>query len=212
MTRTKKTLKAKTFIRVDVEIGEDGEWLIYESKDSFDGWPVDMMSCEEGCLCIDSLPVDSPFYFRLIDRFYNSSCGSASYNPNRGFYDVTLQAKPIPHLPHILGPWFPTSIPEHDFSEDNLVLTSDGVIEIQKGQLLGNADGEISSIQPNDLLSMISKGKTKNSPSFQQVRLSNSKSRPTRAPVGTLIYNNKTDQLEFRGKNGWVKINTEDLK
>lgn len=212
MTRTKKTLKAKTFIKVEVEVGEDGDWLIKESSECYEDWPIDIMSCEEGCFCKDSLPVDSPFYFQLISNRYDQYYGSASYNPNRGFYDVTLQGTPKTNQRLVLGPWFPTTIPEYDFGEDNLVLTSDGVIEIQKGSLLGNIDGELSPIQPNDLLSMISKGKAKNSPSYQQIRLSNSKSRPSRAPIGTLVYNSKTDQLEFRGKNGWVKINTEELK
>jgi hypothetical protein len=92
------------------------------------------------------------------------------------------------------------------------LMTSDAMISLDEDTYVGYKDGHISTLTASELLDQLSKHKVEKSPSFKQVRLSAAAKRPARAVRGTLIYNEKADELEFYGRSGWQRINKEEIK
>ena len=92
----------------------------------------------------------------------------------------------------------------------NAVLTSDGLIILEKDHFLANKGGAIEECSPQDALNILSKYKTPASPSFSRLKLAPSSSRPKKPSKGAVIFNDNTGKLEiFTGKE-WKTINYED--
>lgn len=92
----------------------------------------------------------------------------------------------------------------------NAVLTSDGLIILEKDHFLANKGGAIEECSPKDALNILSKYKTPASPSFSRLKLSPSTSRPKKPSKGAVIFNDNAGKLEiFTGKE-WRTINYED--
>jgi hypothetical protein len=209
-----KILKAKTFIRVLYE--DEVLTFLPHDHEGFEGFEYALMQCQEDCVCQESIAEDLDFYFKLIgqrNKGYTGRCYSDLYDALGGIIDTpTFFDETPPNGLYILTSYCPSSLEDGELYGDNLIHTSDGVVEISKDNFLVNKDGELSSVEPEDVLSIFSKRKVKVSPSFKELRISNSRTRPARAATGTLIYNQTTGQLEFKGKNGWERIITENLK
>ncbi len=209
-----KILKAKTFIKVNWDSLNERVGYLPHDSEGFEGFDFALMHCQNDCVCQESIPTRHDFYFKLVGPNNIGYVGKC-YTENRGelgFYSPLFFESNPPTGNYVLTSYCPSSLDDGELYGDNLIHTSDGVIELEKDNLLVNKNGEITSTTPEDVLSIFSKRKVKISPSYQEVRFSNSRSRPARAAMGTLIYNQRTGQLEFRGKNGWERIITEELK
>jgi len=217
-----KILKSKTFVKVFFE-DNNIAFLDPLETEAFENFDFALMHCQNDCVCEDHIPTDFDFYFKLVGERNKSYTGKGNclepqffLNGDKTskwdiFVDTFFTSTP-PNGHYILASYCPSSLEDGELYGDNLIHTSDGVVEVKKDNFLLNKDGELSSVEPEDVLSIFSKRKVKVSPSFKELRISNSRTRPARAAVGTLIYNQTTGQLEFKGKNGWERIITENLK
>ncbi|MDC0297271.1 hypothetical protein OAK92_01725 [Crocinitomicaceae bacterium] len=209
-----KILKAKTFVKV--EWGSDAERVEYlPTLDMrFKDFDFALMHCQDDCVCEDEIPTDCDFYFKLISQKnaeYLGKCHTDQLD-TLGFTNPSFFTFSPPDGVYVLTSYCPSSLDDGELYGDNLIHTSDGVVEIEQDEFLVNKSGHIASATPEEVLSIFSRRKVNISPSYKELRLSNSRTRPARAAVGTLIYNQNTGQLEFKGKNGWERIITKDIK
>lgn len=149
--------------------------------------------CEE-CACIGFLTKDKDTHILNIEKYVE---GNKIY--------------PESHHRFLITSYFPSNnFFNHSFERS--VLTSDGVITLDKNQFIGVKDGLIEELDVKEVLDILSSAKTEKSPSYKQVRLQSVRTRPARPTRGTIIYNELADEFEVYGKNGWRKINTEEIQ
>lgn len=113
----------------------------------------------------------------------------------------------------LLVPNIPTSPNVSDFYGDGMIFTSDGVLQLEEGDFITCVKGEITKVNRNEVLEMLSKGKeVSQSPSYKKVRVSPVTTRPKKPKpsVGTVIFNKNTGNLEVFTKDGWKGLKYAD--
>ena len=173
------------------------------------------------CCITQSIGIEERFFFNMT--FYHNKkqqeeCAGIGYITkvdNVFVFNIEKiiagnKLYPESHHKFLITTYFPS---QNFFTSDfnRSILTSDGVITLEDDQLIGVRDGNIEELDVSEVLTMLSKGKIEKSPLYRQVRIQSSRTRPSRPVKGTIIYNEVSDEFEVYGKNGWRKINTENI-
>lgn len=165
-------------------------------------------------------PIETRFFFKML-RFHNKipsgTCGAFGFLQKNGDQVELVVEKVIQgnrFFPELQEKFLVSSFsPPQDFFNDYFdrsILTSDGVITLSDNQFVGVKDGLIEELDVQEVLDIISKGKTEKSPLYKQVRLQSLRKRPARPARGTIIYNEVADEFEVYGKNGWRTLKSEE--
>lgn len=143
---------------------------------------------EEQCDCIGHLSKDGEIFVLNIDKIIN---GNRIYPEN--------------HHRFLITSYFPTN----NFFNENFsrsILTSDGVITLEQDQFIGVKDGLIEELDVQEVLDIISTGKSDTSPLFSSLRLNPVSKRPARPRKGTIIYNKNNNTLEIYNGQEWIAV------
>lgn len=90
------------------------------------------------------------------------------------------------------------------------ILTADGMLTLEKDTFIGFKDGRIDTLNADELLSQLSKGKSERSPYFSRVEFSPLQKRPSKPTKGTMIYNEISKGLELFDGKSWRKVQLEE--
>lgn len=96
-------------------------------------------------------------------------------------------------------------LPNHSCS----ILTSDALLVLEKESFIGFKNGHIDILGPEEVLEQLSSHVARNSPSFEQVHVEPTSSRPRTPRRGTLIFNKLTSTLELFNGESWKTVQTE---
>ncbi len=168
-------------------------------------------------MCVTKSVKDGEKFFFTLKRFYKrKEVDSSSYI---GFLKTQNEKKllvteklvsgngisPEENQKFLIYPYFP----EQNFFNSQFsrsILTSDGVVCLEDDQFIGVRDGLIEELDVQEVLEIISKGKTETSPLFSSLRLNPVTKRPARPRKGTLIYNKNNDKIEVYNGQEWIEL------
>lgn len=174
-------------------------------------------SCTDDSHCITkTVALEERFFFSII-RYFNKRqderCDCIGYLTKNGEKFVINIERiisgnkiyPEGHHRFLIVPLCPDKLFfNSDFERS--ILTSDGVITLEQNQFIGVRDGLIEELDAEEVLEIISKGKTETSPLYSSLRLNPVTKRPSRPRKGTVIYNKNNDKLELYNGQEWIEI------
>ena len=177
---------------------------------------ISTVNNEKLCLSKVAKP-NEEFFFKMTGYKYNSAVswmfGAATikkHGDQTEFIITKEMQKSWRGGKMVISPYVP-SLSDLIVYFDNCLLTSEGLISLNEGDFLGCVNNDIENLTVKQLLTRFSKEKTETSPSYKQLKLQSSRKRPERPVKGTMIYNEASDELEIYGKNGWRRIETEEI-
>lgn len=186
----------------------------------FDRDVVNFLETDTTLRITDSIDVDTPFFYSVtyfLTRLVISSCQCIGYlriGEDGGIELVETTRVSGDSMQLLDGDLvLISSFQPSNFSfipgYESSILTSDGLILLDTGSLLGNKDGVISEITSSDLLDQISLSSAEKSPLYDSITLNPVLSRPSDPREGTIILNKNTGRLEVFIDNGWQTVSPE---
>lgn len=168
----------------------------------------------------DNVPLGTPFFYSatyFLARIVISSCQCIGYlrESEDGGIELVEQLRVSGDILQLVdgdrvlvSNFQPNSfsfIPGYESS----ILTSDGLIILDPGSFLGNADGVIDGVSAEQVLDQFSDLEVDRSPSYSSLTLNPVSVRPTNPRNGTLILNSSTGKLEVFFNQQWETVGVE---
>ena len=105
---------------------------------------------------------------------------------------------------YIITSYFPSDLKFLD--GDACILTTDGLVQLEEGFLVGMKDGVIQEMSPKDVLESQGSVKTPKSPSYGSLVLTPRSKYPKRPRKGEIVYNEVSQTLDVYTGTTWMRV------
>lgn len=167
--------------------------------------------------CVRSVVQDNESFFFTLTKFDKGYGSVAQYygyfQDNELIIEEYIDGVDLSHEDghvFLVSGFVPYKVYPRNKEFDSFILTADHMLTLGPDEFIGFKDGEIQNLSASEVLTSLSRANTTKSPTYKELRLEKSKTRPKRAKDGTIIYNTASKKLEFFSQGIWKPLKLED--